>query len=229
MGSIINKIVYPKILPSYDETLPYLKFVTKDNYRVPIRHYILDKNLNTLLMAHSNSEDIGMMDIEKLSNQFNCNIVIFDYANYGIHSYTIPSEDNCKKDIILVYNYLRTTTPSSKIILYGRSLGTGPATYLASFLNCKLILVSPFKSILKTCINISGPFDQFRNECVAPFVKGPVLIIHGCNDKVTDYNLSKELACIFPNLAGFVTIHGAGHHCIYKHQLYFDTIRKFVN
>lgn len=232
MGLIINKFAYPHTPSSYDLTLPYLKFIHTDdpNYTIPIRHYVLNKNLNTLLMAHANSEDIGMFDIEKLSKKFNCNILTFEYSYLGLHSCKTASEENCKKDILYSYNYLLNEgIPQSKIIIYGRSLGTGPATYLASLYPCDLILVSPFKSIVKTTINITGSFDQFRNECIADKVKGKVLILHGCNDKVCDYNQSLELSELFPNLYKFVTVHGAGHHCIYTTNLYYNSIRAFIN
>ncbi len=234
MGSIINTFAYPRIPLSYDADMPHLKMIDIHGYIIPVRHYILNNKLNTLLMSHSNGEDIGMIDIEKISHLFNCNIVIYDYSSIGLHSCKEKGEEYCKKDIYHTYEYLLQYTSPDKIILYGRSLGTGPATWLAYHLSCqhqpcKLILVSPFRSIIKTMINIPLPFDQFNNEALAPSITCPVLIIHGCNDNVTNHAQSVQLSKKFKNLQKFVTVHGAGHHCLLNRPQYITAVKEFVN
>jgi hypothetical protein len=60
--------------------------------------------------------------------------------------------------------------PESSIILFGRSIGTGPAAYLASKKNpCALLLMSPFTSIRDIVKESAGKLlsflinDRFRN------------------------------------------------------------------
>ena len=79
------------------------------------------------------------------------------------------------------YNYLRyeRNTPASHIVLYGRSLGSGPSCYLAKKTADEgesiagLILHSPFLSIYRIVMdcgfNLMG--DMFKNKTNARGVK----------------------------------------------------------
>ena len=72
-----------------------------------------------------------------------------EYPGYGIYDGS-PDAYQILIDAETVYDYLTKvlSIPESSIILFGRSIGTGPATYLASKNNpCSLLLMSPFKSI----------------------------------------------------------------------------------
>lgn len=231
MHCIVNKFAFPHVPCSYNNTLPYLSFVCKNNYKIPIRLYMVNKNLPTLLVCHANAEDIGMTNPEKLHKQFNANICLFDYAGYGMHSCKKSSEDACKKDVLCVYYHL-INMGLDKIVIYGRSIGTGVACYLAHYLKekCyKLILVSAFKSVCKTMINIYQPWDILDNESLAPMIQGKTLFIHGCLDNVTPYLAAKELASLFPCLYNFVTIHGADHHFVFKYPAHTDSIKEFIS
>lgn len=56
-----------------------------------------------------------------------------EYPGYGIYDGS-PDAYTIQKDAEIVYNYLTQILgiPESSIILFGRSIGTGPATFLAS-------------------------------------------------------------------------------------------------
>ena len=86
--------------------------------------------------------------VEKYSYQ-NANIVSFNYRGYG-YSSGKPSEKTLFADALLQYDYLRGTLQikPEHIIVMGRSLGTGVATYLASERTvARVILVTPYDSI----------------------------------------------------------------------------------
>jgi hypothetical protein len=72
-----------------------------------------------------------------------------EYPGYGIYDGS-PDANQILIDAESVYIYLTEILkiPEESIILFGRSIGTGPATYLASKKNpCSLLLMSPFLSI----------------------------------------------------------------------------------
>lgn len=234
MTYIINKFVFQPPTVSYDKNLSYLYFIntTYPKYIIPIRYYVYNNEYPTILFCHSNAEDIGMIDVEFLAKKLKANICAMEYAGYGLHSCKNPSEKHCYMDIIYTYSYLLKLKVKN-IILMGRSIGTGVVCYLAYILsmlniNTKLILISPFKTVMTVIFNFWCPLDFFKNVNLAPYINCPVLIIHGCNDNITNYNTSKELSKFFPNLYQFITIHGAGHHCILSRKEFYNSVKKFL-
>ncbi|HSW76689.1 MAG TPA: alpha/beta hydrolase [Candidatus Saccharimonadales bacterium] len=236
MGLIINKLAFPIPQPSYDNTLSHLKFIkVNEHYIIPVRHYHRDDRLKTILYSHSNSELISDFEITDLSEVYQANMCMYDYAGYGLHSIRNASEEHCYTDIKAVYSYLIDFgIQSDQIVLYGRSIGTGPSCYLAQWLNKqnqfpKIILVSPFKSIIQVVINLPNlPMDIFNNQKRAPDIKSPVLIIHGCQDMITSHQQSVSLSKLFCHLYDFVTIHRCGHHNLYIRPEYYDAIHCFI-
>ncbi len=84
-----------------------------------------------------------------------------------------PSEEHCYADIDAAYEHLVTfrDIPPRQIVLYGRSVGSGPATFLASKLANEgeelggLILECPFKSVLRVVADVGCTMmtDRFPN------------------------------------------------------------------
>lgn len=243
MGNIVTNIAFQPQLSTYDESISYLEFVIRKecsysleyNYKIPIRHYHKNHDIPTMIICHGNSEDIGQTDPVQLSNQFNVNICLFDFAGYGMHSDKVPSESSCKKDVLAVYNYLiqiKEVSPES-IIIYGRSLGSGIATYLAHHLCSikipnKLILVSPLYSAVSTVTNFYIPGDIFLNYKLAPQITSDTLILHGNNDNVVPYSCGVNLSRLFPNLTSFITLENCGHNDIFI-DTYYTEIYNFIN
>jgi abhydrolase domain-containing protein 17 len=129
-----------------------------------------------------------------------------------------PSEEKCYADIEAAYNYLRNTlhVPAQNIVLYGRSLGSGPSSQLAAktALLTKqdaeyasndgpvggLILHAPFLSVFRVVIDCGCtlPGDKFPNLDVVPMVKSPVMLIHGTVDQIVPFHHSERLYNALP-------------------------------
>ena len=103
-----------------------------------------------------------------------------------------PSENMIYRNAEAAYRYLTEDRkiPPQQIILYGRSLGSGPSCYLAAktALNGNsvggLVLHSPFLSVYKVVADLNGldmslVGDLFHNERRARNIRCPTLIIHG--------------------------------------------------
>lgn len=106
------------------------------------------------------------------------------------------------EDSLIIFDFLTETLRflPENIFIFGRSIGTGPATYLASKRQkCKmLILFSPFtnlKAIVKDYVSILSVFfrDRFPNIEHIKEVKSPIFILHGKKDKIVKVEHSEQL------------------------------------
>ena len=124
-----------------------------------------------------------------------------------------PSEENCYADIDAAYDFLRKTlrVPAQNIVLYGRSLGSGPSCHIAAktaLLAKKdteygtddgpvggLILHAPFLSVFRVVLDTGCtlPGDKFPNLDVIPMVQSPVMLIHGTSDQIVPFHHSERL------------------------------------
>jgi fermentation-respiration switch protein FrsA (DUF1100 family) len=132
-----------------------------------------------------------------------------------------PSEEDCYADIEAAFDYLRQSlhVPSQNIVLYGRSLGSGPSCYLAtktalesqeqkveSSKDCMdgpvggLILHAPFLSVYRVVIDpgCTLPGDKFVNVDVLPMVRSPTILIHGTSDQIVPFHHSERLFQALP-------------------------------
>ena len=89
----------------------------------------------TILFSHGNAEDLGMMHerMKGMARELNVNIMCYDYTGYGYATGSC-SEEMCYRNIESAYSYLRNILgiPACQIVLFGRSLGSGPSCYLAA-------------------------------------------------------------------------------------------------
>lgn len=79
------------------------------------------------------------------------NILAVEYPSYGVYEDPEgPSEEKILRDADLVYNFVQDVAKIKEedIIIMGRSLGSGPATFLAAKYNPgSLFLMSAYTSI----------------------------------------------------------------------------------
>ena len=110
-----------------------------------------------------------------------------EYPGYGIYDGS-PDANQILLDAESVYTYLTTVLniPQSSIILFGRSIGTGPACYLASKADpCALLMMSSFKSIRDIVRDKAGRIlqyvigERFRNIDLIEKVSCPTFFVHG--------------------------------------------------
>ena len=129
------------------------------------------------------------------------NVIAPEFPGYGIYS-GYPTEDQIYSDSLSVYDYMVNTMKISQnnIIVFGRSLGTAVATYLASQrMNTALVLISPPLSIRYVVRDMLGKFvsyavrDRFMNYKMIENVTCPILIIHGQSDSLIKYYHATEL------------------------------------
>ena len=168
--------------------------------------------------------------------RLNYNVLMVDYRGFG-KSTGRRTQKNIKRDLQEVYNKIKEQTTEDRIILYGRSLGSGFATKLASINNPKmLILESPYYSLTKVTARYA-PFMPLSLLMKYPlptykwlrYVRCPVHIIHGTNDKLIPYKTSLKLSKINPDLTRLHTVIGGGHKNLNNFESYHKMMHEIIN
>ena len=122
---------------------------------------------------------------------------------YGIYRDATASDLDIEEDDVTVYDYLTKEfgTDEQNIIVFGRSIWSGPAAYLAAKRNPRLlILMSPFTSIVGVAGSLIGRWvkifvsDVFRNLDLTKAVTRPTYILHGEVDSLIPYEHAEKLA-----------------------------------
>lgn len=198
MGNALTKLVFqpPEISYTHSQRRSIWLF-TSNGAKIPA--FYLDRKSNvTIIFSHGNAEDLGMIYeyCVEFSRSINVNLLAYDYEGYGRAS-GIPSEQNCYNDIDAAYAYLTDMLLQSpqSIILYGRSLGSGPSCYLAERLAKSkiniggLVLQSPVLSIYRVAFNFrfTFPGDMFPNVDRIANICCPLLVIHGTRDEIVPF------------------------------------------
>lgn len=125
---------------------------------------------------------------------------IMDYRGFGKSEGEIDSETQVNNDIKIVYNELEKRYNPNTIIIIGYSIGTGPATYLASNVQTKaLVLQAPFYNFNEFSTS-SVPYypdflKNFRFETNKNIIKikSPIYIFHGNEDRLIPIENSLKL------------------------------------
>lgn len=150
--------------------------------------------------------------------RFGYDVLIYDYRGFGKTRGKYRSEESLLADARAVLALARKDFPDSKIVIYGRSLGTGIATRMAAETQPRnLILETPFLSLSDRAFTEYPYLFRFilkyplRSDLFAPKVRSPVLILHGTADETVPYLQGAALARAFSPAPTFVTIEG-GHH-----------------
>lgn len=129
-------------------------------------------------------------------------MILVEYPGYSVYNEKKPSEAEVFSDSLAVYDFVNTNVgfSESKIIVFGRSIGSGPACHIGSFRSPgTIILVSPFTSIRSIIQGMIGEKlgalakDQFCNLAKISSIRSPILIIHGERDEVVPVAHAKEL------------------------------------
>ena len=141
----------------------------------------------TILFSHGNAEDIGELKfyLKDLYDQ-GFSVLTYDYSGYGT-STGKASEAKAYENVEAAYQYLMDSgVKAEKLIIFGRSVGSGPSTHLAvSKESAGLILQSPFASASRVLTKYRLFLKEyFNNWAKVDQLKSPLLVIHGQRDRI---------------------------------------------
>lgn len=200
---------------SYKDTKDILKISVSQTEQISATYLPSSKAAYTLLYIHGNAEDLG--DVRPLLDRLHSwgyGVFAYDYRGYGTSDGN-PSERNAYQDADAAYTYLTQQLKISpkQIIVYGRSVGGGSATELATrHPVAGLILESTFTSAFRVVVPFPLlPFDKFSNLDKLRSVHCPVLVMHGQVDQTIPIQHGQALYEAAPEPKMSLWIAEAGH------------------
>lgn len=202
-----------------------------------LRFYPKGESKGVVIYLKGNSKSIkgwGKFAVDFTRHGYN--VLMVDYRGFG-KSTGKRSQKAIKRDLQLVYNKVKEKTTEDRIILYGRSLGSGFATKLASMNHPKmLILDAPYYSLTKVTarympfmplsILIKYPLPTYK---WLKYVQCPVHIIHGTHDKLIPYKSSVKLSQVNAKLTKLHTVIGGGHKNLNNFESYHKMLDDILN
>lgn len=166
-------------------------------------------------------------------------VFMYDYRGYG-KSTGSSSRKNIHTDAIAMLDWTKKNIPYSKLIIYGRSLGSAVASNLAVTANPSLlILETPFANFidviywpLRPSVLLFPDKIEFSNQDVLPKVSCPKVIFHGTNDWIVPLSSAQKLKPYLQDENQFFVIEGAGHRNLSEFESYHvqlaAVLRKFI-
>lgn len=164
-----------------------------------------DKAEFFMIWCHGNACDVGSMDylLNGLNRRINAHILIFEYPSYGLcPGPTKSNRQTVNNHAERAYSFVHDTLqwPTDRILIYGHSIGSGPACHIASTKNVGgLILQSPYTSItgiIREYIGFVGYLlgsSYWNNLDAMNNIHCRTLFIHGQNDNIIPSQHSQTL------------------------------------
>ncbi|MCS6929221.1 MAG: alpha/beta hydrolase [Saprospiraceae bacterium] len=190
----------------------------------------------TLLYFHGNRGNLqrwGFIHIDFTRRGYD--FVIPDYRGYGKSTGT-PSEHALYEDARLVYEWTSQRHRGGQLVIYGRSLGSAPACYLAAHVSAhRLLLETPFDSFAGLLAAHLGRYQaSFRSTILLPNDRYlcrcliPVLILHGTHDRIVPLSSAGRLRACLKDRDEFVLITGGTHHNLRTFELYQQALDRWL-
>ena len=163
-------------------------------------------------------------------------VVALDYRGYG-ESAGAPTEAGVYRDAEAAWSWLATRPEidSSRIAVYGRSVGSVLALYLATAKPVRaVVLDSPFTTA-RDMANLHYPWLprfvinlKLDNLARAQALRVPLLVFHGSNDQLAPLSMGRTL--VEAGRGDLVVLNGSGHNDTYDvgGLSYRDRVHQFL-
>jgi fermentation-respiration switch protein FrsA (DUF1100 family) len=240
-----RQIIFPRnqigYLPGYPKNVTGLEKIWLNSKCGRFETWFLPPTLNgssrpapAVIFAHGNAEliDFWPAELQPITHM-GLGVLLVEYPGYG-RSEGKPSQKSITEAFTTAYDMLvaRKDVDSSRIVLFGRSVGGGAVCSLASQRpSAALILQSSFTSVRSIASKYFVPgflvLDPFDNLSVVKNYRHPILIIHGRRDEIIPYlhGVSLHKAAKKGNL---ITYECGHNDCPPDYDRYWTDIKGFL-
>jgi pimeloyl-ACP methyl ester carboxylesterase len=237
-----DKLIFrPEKLPAgfqykYDIPFKELFFDIEEGVQINGLHFYRPRPEGLILYFHGNTRSIkGWARYARDFYRYNYDVVLVDYRGFG-KSTGKRQEQKMMSDMQFIYTQLIEHYQEDHFILYGRSIGSGFATKLASDNNpLYLILDSPYYNFGRV-VSRFIPFlpirfllrYQLRTDSWISKVRCHTYILHGTRDWLIPIRHSEKLQELNPLKITLIRIQGGGHNNLPSFPEYHSFIRDIL-
>ena len=220
----------------FDQTFEERNIKTTDGTILNGLLFKADSSKGVIFYLHGNGGSLSSWgDVAKTYTALNYDVFIFDYRGYGKSEGVINGENQLYGDIQTAYDELKKEYSEDKMIVLGYSIGSGPASKVASDNKPKLlILQAPYYNLTDLMRNTYSIIPTFLLKYkfeTNQHLKGcemPVVIFHGDLDEVIYYGSSLKLKDEFKSKDKLITLIGQGHNGMTDNEDYRNQLKKVL-
>lgn len=188
-----------------------------------------------ILYFGGNAEEVSWMLEAGRRNAPGAGWLLVSYRGYG-GSDGAPSAGNISADALRWYDHAAGALGAKRIVVFGRSLGSGAAVHVAAHRKVeKVILVTPFDSLAAVAKHHYRwlPVDlllrhRFDSAALAPAVAAPLLCIAAARDEVIPPAHARRLYEAWGGPKRWLELEGAGHNSTDGLPAFWNGIRAFL-
>lgn len=222
---------------SFDPPFKELNLKMEDGAVLNALHFKTANPKGIILYFHGN---VGNLDrwgrIVSPLSKYGYEVFVMDFRGYG-KSTGERTKNRMLADAEEIYQHILKEWPEEKITLYGRSIGTSFASYLAGrHTPAQLILESPFYSIGDVGRRVGWIYPleailkfNFNNYESLRMASCPIMIIHGIEDGIIPHDSGFKL---YQNLdtakARFVPIKNGRHNDLSDFDEYWKVVGELL-
>jgi pimeloyl-ACP methyl ester carboxylesterase len=227
----------PEILSrhfTYQYPFPFeeLDFEMEDGGKINAIYFKVPNSRGVIYYLKGNSRSIkgwGKFAKDFVSNGYD--FFMMDYRGFG-KSRGKRTQTKLFDDAQFLYKWLRNHYEEDKIVVYGRSLGSGIAARIVSWNKPRLLILdSPYLSFYHNAkrflfflpLNYLMRYD-IRTDQYLKLITCPVHIIHGTRDGLIPYNQSEALKTLYPDKVILHPVEGAHHNNLPEYAEFYELL-----
>jgi pimeloyl-ACP methyl ester carboxylesterase len=184
---------------------------------------------------HGNAELIDHCTHEAQEwNNRGFDVVLPEYRGYGRASGS-PSQDGIVADVIDAISRAMAITGDTRLILHGRSLGTGVSAQVAALGSIRpagIVLESPFTSVASFAWRYGIPpllvTNPYRTDEVISSFECPILILQGRDDEIVPVAHGERLASLNTR-AKLVKLEGSHNSGLSLEPEYWEAVDALIS
>ena len=233
--------VFPEVLPAtfqYEFSGSFTEVsLETDGAVLSALHFRTEHPKGVILYLHGNSGSLrhwGNVGRDFALRGYDS--LILDYRGFGKSTGHLTNERALLSDVTVAYDYLAKHYPETQIIVFGRSLGSGPAVYLAQHRKPGLLLLETPYASFTDLMRLHTPYlptlllkYPLRSDQWIGSVTCPVYLFHGTKDTLIPYSESQKLLPLIKTKHELFTIEGGSHNDLKRFPEYQKGLNAALN